>query len=268
MGRITTVGIMALAGLVMATASADAQNRRRDREREKAPPAPAAPAPDKRDRLVAAPGTPFNGRPYWQALAQCGGIYFKLNSLYSGVAIQAKVVKPDPAANAAFSKKSDAARRIATAFFEAAERFLIADRGLGREDAVMTYDARAAAEGDRHKTVEAAEQATKPCPALYQACRDHPRRRCVPSRRCRPRFSRAVREPRHRIQRAAWDQGKRCRGRTRLGSSMGRTPDDQPTKPSERRVVGPLTLEHQTVTAHPDRVRIDHPQEKGIAVAP
>jgi hypothetical protein len=154
----------------MATA-ADAQSRRK-REREREEPLPAAPQADKRDRVVAAPGTPFNGRPYWQAMAHCGGIYFKLNTLYSTAAIQAKVVKPDAAANAQFTKKSDAARRTATAFFEAAERFLIADRGLAREDAIMTYDARATVEGDRHKTIDAAEQATKPCPALYNGCRE------------------------------------------------------------------------------------------------
>src|SRR5262245_41095945 len=172
MRQIRTVALIAMVALVVASA-ADAQSRRRDRDRdrEREAPAPAAPAPDKRDRLVSAPGTPFNGRPYWQALAQCGGTYFKPNSLYSGAAIQAKVVKPDPAANAQFTKKSDAARRTATAFFDAAERFLTADRGLGREEAVLTYDARAAAEGDRYKSVETAEQATKPCPALYEACR-------------------------------------------------------------------------------------------------
>jgi hypothetical protein len=160
--------VMVLALVVMATA-ADAQSRRK-REREEAP--PAAPQPDRRDRVVAAPGTPFNGRPYWQAMAQCGGVYFKLNTLYSYAAIHARVVKPDREANAQFTKKSDAARRTATAFFDAAERFLVADRGMPREDAILTYDARATVEGDRHKTIETAEQAIKPCPALYQTCRE------------------------------------------------------------------------------------------------
>jgi hypothetical protein len=169
MRSIGKVVVMVLAVLVVATA-ADAQSRRkREREREEAPPAVAQ--PDKRDRVVAAPGTPFTGRPYWQAMAQCGGVYFRLNTLYSNAAIQAKVVKPDREANAQFTKKSDAARRTATAFFEAAERFLVADRGMPREEAMLTYDARATVEGDRHKTIETAEQATKPCPALYQACR-------------------------------------------------------------------------------------------------
>src|SRR5262249_59872338 len=108
----------------------------------------------------------------WQTQPRCGGMYFKLIAPNPPAAIQSKVVKPYPTANAAFTKKSDAARRTATAFFEAAERFLVADRGMAREDAIMTYDARATAEGDRLKTVEAAEQAIKPCPALYQACRD------------------------------------------------------------------------------------------------
>jgi hypothetical protein len=169
MRSIGKATVIVLAVLVMATV-AEAQSRRK-REREQAP--PAAPAADKRDRLVAAPGTPFTGRPYWQAMAQCGGIYFKLNTLYSTAAIHAKLGKPpDAAANAQFTKKSDAARRTATAFFEAAERFLIADRGLAREDAIMTYDARATVEGDRHKTIDSAEQATAPCPALYHACRE------------------------------------------------------------------------------------------------
>ena len=164
------LAIVTVLALLMATA-ADAQSQsRRKREREVAPPA-AAP-PDRRDRLVNAPGTPFNGRPYWQAMAQCGGIYFKLNNLYSLAAIQAKVVKPDNAANMRFSKMSDVARRNATAFFEAAERFLVADRGMGREDAVLMYDNRANEEGERYKTADLAEKATQPCPALYQTCRE------------------------------------------------------------------------------------------------
>jgi hypothetical protein len=167
MRRVTKAAIIVLA-TALAAGAADAQSRRK-REREQ----PAAPSPpDRRDRLVTAPGTPFNGRPYWQSMAQCGGIYFKLNNLYVLAAIQAKVVKPDPAANAQFTRKSDAARRTATVFFEAAERFLVADRGVTREDAMLTYDTRANEEGERHKTIDAAEQATKPCPPLYQMCRD------------------------------------------------------------------------------------------------
>ena len=61
---------------------------------------------DKRDSVVAAPG-PFNGHPYWLALAQCGGIYFKLNVLYTDAAVHARVVKPDPRANAEYHQKAD-----------------------------------------------------------------------------------------------------------------------------------------------------------------
>jgi hypothetical protein len=155
--------------VVLLASAADAQSRRKRERQERAPPPPP---PDRRDRVVSAPGTPFNGRPYWQSLAQCGGIYFKLNNLYAFAAIQAKVVKPDPAANTQFIKKSDVARRTATVFFEAAERFLVADRGIARDDAILTYDVRANEEGERHKTIDAAEQATRPCPALYRVCRD------------------------------------------------------------------------------------------------
>jgi hypothetical protein len=165
----TRVAIVALASVMTLTA-AEAQHRRKRESGERSAPAPTVPA-DKRDRLVSATGTPFDGRPYWQALAQCGGIYFKLNSLYAGEAIRAKVVKPDPALNASFGKKSDSARRTATAFFEASERFLVADRGLSHEDAMLTYDARQSSEGERHKTIEGAEKAAQPCPALYNACR-------------------------------------------------------------------------------------------------
>jgi hypothetical protein len=167
MWRISKTIVITVLALLVVTA-ADAQSRRK-KERETAP--PAAP-PDRRDRLVAAPGTPFNGRPYWLVLAQCGGIYFKINNLYALAAIQAKVVKPDPAANTRFSKLSDVARRNATSFFEASERFLVADRGIAREEAMLMYDNRGTDEGERHKTVEAAEKAAQPCPALYRTCRE------------------------------------------------------------------------------------------------
>jgi hypothetical protein len=132
--------------------------------------APVQPG-DKRDRTVAAPGTPFTGKAYWQAAAQCGGIYFKLGTIYSDGAIKAKVVKPDPAAYAQLSKNADTASRTATAFFEAAEHFLIADRRLARSEAVMTYDSVATVAGERVKTLETGAQASKPCPELYQTCR-------------------------------------------------------------------------------------------------
>jgi hypothetical protein len=133
--------------------------------------APAAVPGDKRDRVVAAPGTPFHGRAFWQAAAQCGGIYFKLNTIYSDAAVTAKVIKPDPAAFQRLSKQADTAIQTATRYFEAAEHFLVADRKLARDDAVLTYDPVATREGERFKTVDAALQATKPCSDLYKLCR-------------------------------------------------------------------------------------------------
>ena len=158
-----------VAAIVIAlTLSAAAETTRRSKKQEAAaPPSPA----DKRDRVVSAPGTPFHGRAYWQATAQCGGVYFKLGTAYSDAAIRAKVVKPDPAAYAQFTKEANGASRAATAFFEAAERFLVADRKLARDEAVMTYDVVATSNGDRLKTTDAAVQAAKPCPELYTTCR-------------------------------------------------------------------------------------------------
>ena len=123
-----------------------------------------------RDRVVNAPGTSFNGRAYWQAAAQCGGVYFKLGSIESDAAVRAKVIKPDPAAYSSFTKDADTANRNATAFFNAAERFLMADRKFSREEAVMTYDVVASASGDRVKTADAAALAIKPCLQLYEIC--------------------------------------------------------------------------------------------------
>ena len=153
---------------VALSSAADAQTKRRGKKEEAAPPPAAA---DKRDRVVSAPGTFFNGRPYWQAAATCGGIYFKLGTVYSDQAARAKVVRPDPAAFASLSKEAERATRAATMFFEAAERFLISDRKLAREEAVITYDAVANASADRVKTIETAVQAAKACPELYDTCR-------------------------------------------------------------------------------------------------
>jgi hypothetical protein len=155
--------------LLMLSSFANAQTARQKRQKQEQS-APATPT-DKRDRAVAAPGTPFNGRAYWQAAAQCGGIYFKLGTVYSDAAVRAKVIKPDPAAYAQFTKQADDASKTATAFFVAAERFLIADRKLARDEAVMTYDPIASANGDRVKTAEAALQAAQPCAELYKTCR-------------------------------------------------------------------------------------------------
>ena len=132
--------------------------------------APVQPG-DRRDRTVVAPGTPFHGKAYWQAAAQCGGVYFKLGTIYSENAIKAKVVKPDPAAYANLSKTANTTARTATAFFEAAEHFLIADRKVARDEAVLTYDAAATAAGERVKSLETGAAAAKPCPELYQTCR-------------------------------------------------------------------------------------------------
>jgi hypothetical protein len=160
-----------LAVAVAATATtADAQSRRkRERERTKAPAEPTIPV-DRRDRTVALPGSPFNGRPFWHALAQCGGFYFKLTALYTDAAIRARVVKPDPATSTKMGKSADVAGRTATAYFVGAERFLVADRGLANAEAILTYDPTASAAGDRLKSVDAALQAAKPCPALYETC--------------------------------------------------------------------------------------------------
>ena len=164
--RLRAVTLIALA-IAATLSTADAARRLKKQE-------DAAPAPtpgDKRDRTVAAPGSPFNGRAFWQAAAQCGGIYFKLNSAYSDAAISAKVIRPDPAAYTRLSKDADGAAARATAFFDVSERFLVADRKLARDEAVMTYDPVATSAGDRLKSIEAALQAAKPCPELYQACR-------------------------------------------------------------------------------------------------
>jgi hypothetical protein len=166
-GLRRTVTIASIA-LIALTTAATAQSRRSKKHPEAS--APAAVPADKRDRMVSAPGTPVNGRAYWQAAAQCGGLYFKIGSIHSEAAVRAKVIKPDPAAYAAFNKNAATANRAATRFFEAAERFLIADRKLAREEAVLVYDPVASASGDRVKTVEAATAAAAPCGDLYVAC--------------------------------------------------------------------------------------------------
>jgi hypothetical protein len=163
--RAQRVIALAAVSLVALASFAEAQSKKKREQ-----PATATPV-DKRDRVVAAPGTPFHGKAYWQATAQCGGIYFKLGTVYSDSAVRAKVVKPDPAAYAQFTKDANGANRTATVFFEAAERFLIADRKLARDEAVMTYDVVSSGSGDRLKTIDAASQAAKPCPDLYATCR-------------------------------------------------------------------------------------------------
>jgi hypothetical protein len=169
-GRHALVGA-AIALLALSSfANAEAVRRQKKQNQNQEQAAPATPV-DKRDRAVVAPGTPFNGKAYWQAAAQCGGIYFKLGNVYSDAAVRAKVTKPDPAAYAAFTKQADEASKTATVFFTAAERFLIADRKLGRDEAVMTYDPLASQNGDRLKSADAAIQAAQPCAELYKTCR-------------------------------------------------------------------------------------------------
>jgi len=165
-GGFRVVALMAIA-ILLPSIAAEAAPRPKKGE----PAAPAPPPVDKRDRTVIAPGTPFHGKAYWQAAAQCGGIYFKLNTAYSDAAIAAKVIKPDPAASTKLNSEADRAAVAATAFFDVSERFLIADRKLARDEAVMTYDAVAGSTGERLKSIGAALQAAKPCPDLYQACR-------------------------------------------------------------------------------------------------
>ena len=159
-----------LISLFVAT-SADAQTRHRQQQREPKEvehPIPSTPV-DKRDSIVAGQGV-YAGRPYWAALAQCGGIYFKLNTLYSDIAVHARAVKPDPRINAEYTKKLNDAIKTATVYFSGAEHLLMTDRGLERVDAVLIYDEQSLAAGDRVKTIDGAFNATKACPLLYQAC--------------------------------------------------------------------------------------------------
>jgi len=161
--------LVALAASSIAATGARAQryhHRRAPRQVEEAAPPVSI---DKRDSIVAAAG-PYSGRPYWLALAQCGGIYFKLNTLYTDAAVRARVVKPDPHANAEYTKKLNEAIGIATSYFDAAENFLRIDRGIDRDDAILTYDGQSRAAGDRLKTIESALGASKACPGLYLAC--------------------------------------------------------------------------------------------------
>jgi hypothetical protein len=177
MAKILT-GAAMLALAVVAVASTEALARTQRPPPSKPEPAPAATQVDKRDSVVSASGI-FSGRPYWQALAQCGGIYFKLNVLYTEVAVRARVVKPDPKANAEYTKELNEAIKTATRYFESAERFLIADRGMERADAVLTYDAQSRGASERLKSIDAGLAAAKPCPALYLACSELYPKRCT-----------------------------------------------------------------------------------------
>lgn len=177
-GMVTKAALLALA-LIVAT-SATAQTRRRhatpEAEPERGERAIPPPAVDKRDSMVTGAGA-ANGRlPYWAALAQCGGIYFKLNTFYTDAAVHARVVKPDPRANDEFTRKLNEAIKTATIFFDGAEHFLMTERNLERADAVLIYDGQSRAASDRLKSIDAALAAAKTCPALYQSCKAaHPK---------------------------------------------------------------------------------------------
>jgi hypothetical protein len=173
---LAKVLLVALA-LALAATSLHAQGRAKREQRRPPDAAPATVPVDKRDSVVAAPG-PFSGHPYWLALAECGAIYFKLNVLYTDVAVRARVVKPDPRINAEYTKKLTEAIKTATIFFNGAEHFLMTDRGLERADAVLTYDGSSRAAADRIKTIDAGQTAVQSCPALYQACRDAFSKQC------------------------------------------------------------------------------------------
>jgi hypothetical protein len=161
--------ILFVMALVVATGAYAQVRHHREREPKETEHAAPAVSVDKRDTVVQAPGA-FNARPYWLVLAQCGGIYFKLNVLYTAVAVHARVVSPDPKANTEYTEKLNDAIKTATAFFSGAEHFLMTDRNIERTDAVLIYDEQSRAAADRIKSVEAGLSAAKACPPLYQAC--------------------------------------------------------------------------------------------------
>jgi hypothetical protein len=163
-----TVIKAALLVVVLAAATGAAAQTRSRPDAKDAHPAPAVPG-DKRDAVVNGVA-PYSGRPYWVALAQCGGIYFKLNVLYTDIAVHARVVKPDPKVNDEFTRKLTEAIRTATTFFDSADHFLMNDRGIERTDAVLVYNDQSRAAGERVTTIEQALTAAKSCPVLYQAC--------------------------------------------------------------------------------------------------
>src|SRR5262249_5589963 len=163
----TTAKVILVIVAVLAAATANAQSRhRREREpKETERPAPAA-SVDKRDTVVNLPGG-YNGKPYWLALAQCGGAYFKLNVLYTAIAVQARAVKPDPKLNTEYTRKLNDAIKTATAFYSGAERFLMSDRGIERVDAVLIYNEQSRLVSDRIKTIDPPLRPPKTTPPSY-----------------------------------------------------------------------------------------------------
>src|ERR1700735_1368032 len=91
---IITAGLLTLAVIAGATDALAQATRRKPPPKSSEPPAPAI-SIDKRDSVVTTPGL-FNGRPYWLALAECGGIYFKLNIFYTDAAGPARAGAPHP----------------------------------------------------------------------------------------------------------------------------------------------------------------------------
>jgi len=178
MSRSVAKLLLPAIAIVVAVTGAQAQYRRRiEREPKQVEhAAPAAPV-DKRDRLVAPPGA-FAGKPYWLALAQCGGIYFKLNMLYTDVAVHARVVKPDPKINTEYTKKLNDAIDAATVFLDGATRFLMDDRNIERDEAVLIFDGQSRAAGDRAKTIDEGVAAARSCPTLYAACQEAHAKEC------------------------------------------------------------------------------------------
>ncbi len=178
MGRRFAKLVLPVLAIIVAVTGAQAQYRRRIEREPRRAEHPAPPVPlDKRDQMVAAPGA-FAAKPYWLALAQCGGIYFKLNVLYTDIAVHARVVKPDPKVNAEYTKKLNDAIDAATVFFDGATRFLMDDRGIERDDAVLIYDGQSRAAGERAKAIDEALAAARSCPALYAACQDAHAKEC------------------------------------------------------------------------------------------
>jgi hypothetical protein len=177
MSHVLAKALPAALALTLAATGLHAQGRHQHEQRRSTEPAAPTVAVDKRDSVVAAPG-PYSGRAYWLALAECGAVYFKLNTLYTDIAVRARVVKPDPRINAEYSKKLAEAMRTATIFFNGAERFLMTDRGLERADAVLTYESPSRAAADRVKTIDAGQAVVQSCPALYRACRETFSKQC------------------------------------------------------------------------------------------
>jgi hypothetical protein len=164
---LRAIALLAIA-LVVAT-SADARRLLRRHAPRKTEHVPPPVSVDSRDSIVATPG-PYIGRPYWLSLAQCGGIYFKLNVLYTDAAVYARVVMPNVSSDSKDTKKLNEAINIATVYFDAAENFLRTDRQLGRDDAILIYDPQSEEAGDQIKSIDAGLAAVRDCPALYQDC--------------------------------------------------------------------------------------------------